>query len=102
MGLADLVEGQHLVHEGSHLATFYQPGHLLEPFALARQVDAVDRLVEPVGRGEIPLQRDNAREPAERAGCLHASGYKVSSNRVEDSVHASTASIVERDPEDVL
>src|SRR5918998_4043845 len=99
MCLADLVERQHLVHEGSYLATFYQSGHLLEPFPLTRQEDAVDRLFESVGRGEVPLQRDNAREPTKGAIRLHPLGDKVSPNGVEDSVSARTASIIERDLE---
>src|SRR3712207_1184242 len=102
MCLADLVERQHLVHEGSYLATFYQLGHLLEPFPLTCQEDAVDRLVESVGRGEVPLQRDNAREPTKGSSRLHPLGHKVPSNRFEYSVYPRPSSIIERDLEDVF
>ena len=62
-------------------------GHLVEPLSLTGQIDAVDRLVALVGRGEISLKRDDAREPAERTGRRYAPCDKVSSGRIEDRVH---------------
>src|SRR5918998_4113370 len=98
----NLVEGQHLVYERAHLPAFYQASHLIEPRPLSQKQHTVERLVETVAWGEIPLQGNDTREPTKDARRLDAPGYKVSAGGIEDRIDPLPGGVVQRNFEDVL
>jgi hypothetical protein len=66
------------------LAAFDQAGHPIEPRSLSQEKHTMERLVKPVAWGEIPLQRNDARESAQHARRSDALGYEVFADGVKD------------------
>ena len=53
----------------------------------------MERLVEPVAWGQVPLQGYDARESAQRARRFNTLGYELSTNGVKDRIDAPTPAV---------